>query len=476
MSILRVHPSSRGSLLVLMGILYGVIALINPLISILLILGFAAFLILTRYPMFCWISMLWNTLILNFILPESLNYLAAWGLTLAFIVNTSANLSRENSLTSQFKNPIALSLSLFALLSIFAGIFSTDPIASFKEVVRYLLSFAVFFIYLNWLTLERAQKLIRWFLNSLSVGGLLIVLYSIAVILGMNLPGADDAKGQVEQLGWTLSILLILYTSLVARSWKKLQAKHYAYFIFLFVSIYFTESRTACLATGLGLFLFFWEFFSRKIRAFFLIAFPVVAILGFFALGFFYNSPLDGVIRNLSGRDFLWGAAMKAVSSSPFWGIGPGAWKSWLTDHYVTADFILIDRHGNSFALTPDFLGGEAHNLYITKIAEMGVLALPLLLCFILAWLRTAAASIKQVSNELAYSLSRGCFVIFISMAFYGLLENGPIIGRGRGPEVFVLWLIAAIPLVAPRWMGTASANDFLPRFLHVKEEAPCPL
>jgi len=81
----------------------------------------------------------------------------------------------------------------------------------------------------------------------------------------------------------------------------------------------------------------------------------------------------DTLMMALSGRDVLWTAAVRATAEHPWFGVGPAGWTHWFSHQYVGADFILYDAFGNWYHQPPALLGGQAHSLWLTKSAEMGI-------------------------------------------------------------------------------------------------------
>jgi len=161
-----------------------------------------------------------------------------------------------------------------------------------------------------------------------------------------------------------------------------------------------------------------------------------------------YGNPVTGALHNLSGRNLLWAAAVQATGENPVLGIGPGCWSIWLRSHYVAADFIMGDFRGNSFALSPALLGGEAHNLFFTKMAEMGIPSLAWIACMFLAWFFKARSAVQKLPKGWGRVLGMGSLAAVIGLFVRGFFENGPIIGKGRGSEVIVVWFIVALPFV----------------------------
>ena len=154
----------------------------------------------------------------------------------------------------------------------------------------------------------------------------------------------------------------------------------------------------------------------------------------------------DMLIYQMSGRERIWLAAVNAIASNPVLGVGPGLWSEWFGTHYLTVDFIFDDMRGNIFTLNPLTLDGQAHNLFLTKGAEMGVLSIALLLAVFGLWYQRSLAIYHSLSNGWARDLVRGCLASFSGLFFFCIFENGPIIGTAREGEVIFITMIMAIP------------------------------
>lgn len=157
------------------------------------------------------------------------------------------------------------------------------------------------------------------------------------------------------------------------------------------------------------------------------------------------------LVYELSGRDRVWAAAWQAIREHPILGVGPGCWSAWFSQHFISVDFLMHDLKGNTFYLSPPHLGGEAHNVFLTKAAEMGFSSAIGLMLFLVLWFRAASQAIRPLGPGWLRALSTGCIATMGGLVFHSLFENGPIIGEARGAEVLVVWLLAVLPLLAGR-------------------------
>ena len=156
------------------------------------------------------------------------------------------------------------------------------------------------------------------------------------------------------------------------------------------------------------------------------------------------------VIRQLSGRNILWGKALHLIREHPILGIGPNNWGAWLPRNVASVEFLRYDRVGN-WSYLPNALRGEAHNLFLTQAAELGLPSLLGLVGLFVTWWRLATQATCRLTDAWSVALAHGCMASMAGLAVLGLFENGPIIGEARGEDLVVVWLVAALPLVLGR-------------------------
>jgi O-antigen ligase len=394
----------------------------------------------------------WVTLLVIMLLVR--NYCATpastvmfWGLLVVFISGACmAGLGARGRI--DFGDPFFFScVTCWFAWGLVSAAMSPDRRASFVDMARYALLIACFCSYLQWP--DTRGSLIR----ALRVLWIILVVYAVLLIPKITIDGG------------VVSRLLGTYWHSPAES-----GSYYAAFVPLYLGLV-TYMRGSRLRAWLGIGLFVVACaITRSSSALFGMAAGVLAlfILGIddrrrpvcfwgalaafvaFLCAMAFVRDFNGwLVYQLSGRERIWQAALQAVRSSPVFGVGPGRWQAWFGANYHAADFILDDLRGNIFFLSPATLGGQAHNLFLTKAAEMGLPSLAFLIGMLVSWWRASGRILGSLAKGFERDLVKSAMASFLGLSFFCLFENGPIIGVAREGEVLLVTFILAIPFAA---------------------------
>jgi O-antigen ligase len=314
-----------------------------------------------------------------------------------------------------------------------------------------VLSFLVLLTYLNWLRSETRLRdaVAVWSWTTAVTAALYagvtcwqrFVLQHPAPLFGPYPPTASELSVLFEAaLPMQVSLLLARPAPRPWRAWLPIGLVAGA--------VLMTESQAAWFTAALGVALVLLGRAGPLVRRRVLIGALLATVA---AAGLLWAAaPLRALaLEQLSGRDKVWAAALEATRQHPFTGVGPGAWTFWFSDHFVSADFLLRDQAGNPFFLSPLELGGEAHQLFLTKAAEMGWPSVIGLMAILACWFRASRRALGAVAASGLRPVAIGGIATMAALLFHGLFENGPIIGKARGAEVLIVWLLAALPLAA---------------------------
>ena len=257
------------------------------------------------------------------------------------------------------------------------------------------------------------------------------------------------------EIGITVAIVLPISLALWREpvGWR-LSPRRWAWLAAMAVVLIWAQSRSSWIAAVIGILIVWCSTGSWARRAAMVWLLGALAVAAAGALFLVSETARQQAIYCLSGRPLLWEAALNAVRQHPWVGIGPGAWSTWLSSQYASADFMLFDRAGNTFFLDPLLTGGEAHNLFLTKAAEMGLPSLLVLMLWIMCWFHAAGTIMKRLAPGWLHALTLGSIASMAGMVCLGLLEHGPLIGKARGLEVLTVWFVASIPFVASHLTG----------------------
>lgn len=431
----------------------------HPLAGFLAILAPVAGLVLLPYSTRIWQWMMFFFLFASSYLPTSLGGIISWSLLLLFASSVWMAKVTERRAMEWGDFRVWICLAGFLFWALLCTLRSISPVTSMKELIRYGFSFFIFLTYLNWFRSEDQLKTVmRWcerlaiFVASVCVlEGMMWFLRGVEVQPMVNEPVAwikGPYPPTFSEMGAIIAAMFPVSFALLLHSSMKRSLPRLIGLMVMLAGVFLSTSRASLMAAVVGAGIVFFMMSSRRLK-FFLSVLLISAVI--FLLAFLnhrYGDLQTGLVHNLSGRNLLWNAAIQAVTEQPVFGIGPGCWSVWLPQHFFTVDFVMGDLKGNFFALNPGMLGGEAHNLFFTKAAEMGYPALAWLAMFVLSWAAAALASLHALPWNWYRVIGTGCFAAFFGLLFRCLFENGPVIGRGRGMEVVLVWILAATPLL----------------------------
>ncbi len=439
-----------------LGILWGIIFLRSPFVGMLLPFAVLGFLAAIRYPERCWKVWIAFTVLVPSFLPPPVASMIFWVLMTTFLFAAW----REEKIYQQLARPeypafwfcIALWLGWCAVSALFSMNFST----SLKEITRYAISFLTLFTYTTWIKTEKRLWDIFGFFKNTTI--ILTVLYLLERLIGLitrnttfsllgSYPPSDSEMGIVFSTAAPFVLVSLLFSKQPKSA--KTRIPDLIIFLAMCAATLLCKSRAACLALGVSTLIILWQSATRRVR-FALSSGLLAGMILLFALTMKGADHAPDYTRVLSGRDRLWKAALSAFSANPLTGIGPGCWSEWLSKNYVSADFLFYDKQGHAFYLPLETLGGEAHNLFLTKLAEMGIASLVGLGAIFILWSKFAR-KVNDLAKQADYrfaAVSLAGMASLTGLAFFCLFENGPIIGKARGIEIALVWLPAALPWI----------------------------
>ncbi len=386
--------------------------------------------------------------------------LLAWGILTVFLFGAWMERFAEGLAWQWGSRGLWLAILLWFGWIVAATYHSLYPPESAKEIERLGLSFVTLLIYLNWVTTGRQlRQMIRWWEAVAVVIAGMGLLETAAQRFGLSwfhLIGPYPSN--LDQLGPSFATLIPLSVALRLRGTVAARPASFLAVAILAGGVWATASRASCLAALVGSLVVLWH--ARPAwRRTITLSLVGLAIMGLLAAQLKYHSLSTAVHHHLSGRDRVWTAALKATGEAPWLGIGPGCWAGWFGRHYVSADFLLEDLKGNTFVLAPTLLGGEAHSLFLTKAAEGGWPSMLGLLAILAAWFVGVRSAWRQIPRGAPQALVVGSWATMSGLVVLGLFEDGPIIGKARGQEILLVWLVAALPFLVAR-MARQTGQD----------------
>jgi|GEM_PF-2263461 len=444
------------------GIVCGLIATRSLAMGAALLVGLALAVVGVMMPMLTWQASLVFLLLVSSYVPTLLGGLVLWGSFSVFVIGCWLEHWESGRRIDWISPTLWVWIALWMMWGVVSLLHALDPSEGIKELTRYAISFGVLLTWINWVrTPAQIRKTVEWTWGLMTLVGVGIVLQLIGQriiprlsLMGPYAPTPGDIAMMITPMLPLAATLWLSRTD--PQRWRGLLP-----LVIVLVGMYGCQSRSADLGSAVGILVGMWclrpQWRGRLIG----LSLAGAALIAA-ALLIKYGDLRQGLILNLSGRNLVWTAALHAIREHPLVGIGPGSWRLWLEQHYVTLDFLMPDLRGNTYVLSPDLLGGEAHSLYLTKAAEMGVPSLIGLIGILVAWAGAVRRAMSRIPEGWLRAAAIGSIASTTGMIVYGFFEHGPIIGRARGGEVLVVWMVMMLPMLAARATQQPGANDAL--------------
>ena len=167
----------------------------------------------------------------------------------------------------------------------------------------------------------------------------------------------------------------------------------FSVFCILIIGFVFTFSRGSFLALVLPVALMVGRKNIIRLSLIFVPLLAVSSVLIFALLGDFLDPIVYRFSKGLHGRDEMWGIAFEALRASPFLGVG-----------YGVSQEVLLDPVGISLSM---------HSSYITLLAEVGLIGVPLFSVFLIVTI-AKIVSLREVDSSKIYI---GGIVLFFMVA-----------------------------------------------------------
>jgi O-antigen ligase len=124
---------------------------------------------------------------------------------------------------------------------------------------------------------------------------------------------------------------------------------------------------------------------------------------------------------NLAARDRVWNISLEAFKSYPIFGVGNANFK--YLDNSKIKD--AVESRGEVFNIEKYHFVGHSHNIYLSALAERGLLGFIVLINFMLAWIFLLIKTYKKIKiNHLSQMLWGGSFSAFIVTFGTGLVNS----------------------------------------------------
>ncbi len=326
---------------------------------------------------------------------------------------------------------------------------SVDPKASYIETVRYLISLTALFALCDWVrTLAQARSVLTTIATA-GVGTFALYLGVVgATSAGMATfrVGERWLFGGINPVGplavFTLPILVARVLTAATGGQKAGPA---AGICVAAVALVVSWSRASWAAACVGLALLIAFLRPRAARK----ALEPTLLVGSIGIVLWaagalpVRAPSIDVEAALTHRVFLWRTAVAAIQQRPLTGWGPGAWP-WA-----------LSATGGRFASPGEVeyvlgLSGQAHNLFLTKAVETGLVGAGLVGIFCVGLIGCLLRSRRWVSKTGWSEPHAVVTAVLAGLFIQSFFESGAFLGTGRPGYINIyVWLMAAIGLRA---------------------------
>lgn len=426
----------------------GVAAIVLPVVGM----------VALRYPRLIWKALTLYLLVIATYVGGRLDSMLFYGPMILFVVAGWRSVFLEKKRIHAGNSLMAFALLCFGILSFLSMFSAVEPLWAFAETLRFAIAMMLFATYINWIDNPYDLfSMMDWFVSLSLVISLILVLEGVLWYLNgggeVNLMIAEPVTVIKGPHPPTLSNYGAVLAGSVPLFWSRLYGKSFfkypvrwGCFFLLLTGVYASASRASFLGALFGIGIVTLILSSLALRRVLMMSAFFVLGVGLYFLEYKYGSVGDGIIYNLSGRNMLWVKALDVAKEHPFLGLGAGCWSLWLRSEFVSLDFLMFDLDGNSFVLNPSILEGEAHNLFLTKLAELGYFSFVILVTFFISWFRFAASLLTSVSDMKLRRVVVGAIGACCGLLLLCCFENGPIIGKSRGIEIVIIWFVLSLP------------------------------
>jgi len=264
---------------------------------------------------------------------------------------------------------ILFSLIWLVMSSLLSSHFTLGMYVTFRQIIFFLLTYVIY----DWM---RSETQIRMMFNSFAIMGVLLSAFTLIGFAQMGFVILSIDRF-IEPIRYTFfninpnalgTNLLYSIPIIAAMIFYNLVDMKKPILILLLLmtlgALFLTFSRASWLSTFVS---FIIIFSTTKFGRWFL-GFSFITSFLIFLMSEDIRNLLEILLRfehGLSHRDILWKAAWEMFSENPIFGAGP-----WTYRHYM---FSLSRVIPGSWSADVIFGVTSAHNLYLTKAAEMGI-------------------------------------------------------------------------------------------------------
>ena len=442
----KVAPSLLKISLLLSVIVGLAVVLTDLKLLLFLVIGLMVFaLFLVRFDLGIFVFVVFVPLTMQ--LPAGIHHLISYSLSGMLVFSWLIRKLVNAQTFASLNRGVLLFMIFYTLWGLVCSLHSDYLTTGLFVTLRQLLFFVIFYVLYDWM---KSEKEINLIVNAMIAMGVVASLPAIAQVLSTGLSNVFRSGSPmrfggiytgVNALGMHLSFILgvavskFLYVDLPKKRWFPL-----VLILIICSALFFTFSRSAWLLAGVAISIILFRFKTGRI-------FVVTAVI--FVTFFVLFSPqieksLGMIARIESGvtnRDILWKGAIVMIKENPIFGVGPGSFRHFIADFAPRYPWRWpVVRFGG-------ITGGDSHNFFLTRGAEMGVVGLALIFWFLVNYFKIYSRGIHKAKVLKLEHVFFGAAAVVIGALARGFFEGKGIIGSGGISFELFFWLMVALTL-----------------------------
>jgi O-antigen ligase len=341
-------------------------------------------------------------------------------------------------------------LLLFASL-ILSSLNSHHMFAGFELTLRTLVFFIIVYILFSF---TKTSDDIKNLLTALIITCFLISISVIYEFVSSGFWFLDFAKNtymrisgiisNVNATGGYFSVTIPLTAAVLFHSELRKSEKGLVIFIyiFLFVGLLLTTSRSAFISVTVSLITLF-LILKRKMLKWFL------GILGLIVISFIFIQPINNLItlllrleEGVASRDVFWKLSWNIISDNTIFGLGPGSFK-YEVINYIPV--LLGSWHGSMITRINEITGGSnsSHNFFLVFFSDMGILGLLSAVLLPVIFYSVGIPLLKKFKevNQSYYVISSGIIAVGTGLFVRAFFEGLGLINYGYITTDLPFWI-----------------------------------
>ncbi len=380
-----------------------------------------------------------------------------------YIKNFGITLNIINEIPRDVKYVVTL-----ALFSMFiSSLFSDEILYAFFITARQILFFLIVFMLVKFL---RFKKMIFYFINALVISSIILGLVIFYEIFSKGLTLFSIQSQTVNQfsglysnpnaVGLLLTVSIPLWIGIVlikSREKNIYRYLHYIVLFFLIVVLILTDSRASIGAVFISILFILWKYNSKYLRNLFITVIILAMLILVIPIFNEYLNIYFRVGRILENtRYYIWDMTLQIIKHNFIFGTGPGLFD---TKIYPNLTVMLGSFQEQSIWWARS---GTAHNFFLFKFAENGILGFITAIYLFYTFFRTGIKTEKKINdkNSVYYLLTISISSIGAGLLGRAFLESTGVLTNGWITRDLPFWIAFIILMYIHQKVSNKSINE----------------